>query len=138
MTPEIATIFGCPFCGFRVSGIEKACPRCGREFSEGIEFECPFCGSPVKPTDGSCPACEVQFHRIAAQAGEQLLDKAVTKIAEELDELTELDGKPTKCPSCSELLETPGAPCKKCEERRIEEADAEEQSATDYVDAELF
>ena len=138
MTPEIATIFGCPFCGFRVSGTERACPRCGREFSEGIEFECPFCSSPVKPTDGTCPACEVQFHRIAAQAGEQLLDKAVTKIAEELDELTELDGKPTRCPRCSGLLETPGTPCKKCERRRAEEADAEGQSATDYVDAELF
>ncbi len=138
MTPEIATIFGCPFCGFRVSGAERACPRCGREFSEGTEFECPFCSSPVKPTDGSCPACEVQFHKIAAQASEQLLDKAVTKIAEELDKLTELDGKSARCPRCSELLEAPGAPCKKCMERHIEEAHEEGQSATDFVDGELF
>lgn len=60
------------------------------------------------------------------------------KIAEELDELTELDGRPTRCPICSELLETPGTPCKKCEKRRIEEAGVEGQSATDYVDSELF
>jgi len=138
MTPEIKTIFGCPFCGFRVSGTERACPRCGREFSEGIAFECPFCGSSVKPTDDSCPACEVQFHTMAAQVSERLLDKAVTQIVDELDTLAEIEKMGPRCPVCSEPLRAPGAACARCEERRIARLEAKGRPLEEYLDAEIF
>lgn len=138
MTPEIAKIFGCPFCEFRVSGTERVCPRCGRDFSEGIEFECPFCGSPVKPAAGSCPGCEVQFSKMAAQVSERLLDKAVEKISDELDTLAKLDSMAPRCPTCSGPLKAPGAPCEKCEERRIAALEKKGGSVKEYLDDELF
>lgn len=138
MTPEIKKMFGCPYCGFRVSGVESACPRCGHEFSQETTFECPFCGSPVNPAEESCPACEVQFHKMAAQVSDRLLDKAVAQIVDELDSLADLEKIGPHCPVCSGPLKAPGALCERCEGRRLAELEKKGKTVEEYLDAEIF
>jgi len=114
MTTHGARIFGCPYCGYGVSGFEIACPSCGGQFTEDTKFECPICGSPVTPAMTSCPSCEIDFRQMAAQWMDRLWDKAIDKISEDLDQIEKSIPKSPVCPKCSGPLDAPGAPCPRC------------------------
>ena len=114
MTPSGMKILSCPDCGYRVSGLEEACPRCGKAFTKDSKFECPFCGTLVPGTADSCPSCQIDYLDFSTKAEKKLLDKAMDKILEELDELMEPGEGQTICPSCNAPLEKPGAKCPHC------------------------
>ena len=77
-------LFGCPVCGFRVTGSEDVCPRCGTRYGKGTKFECPFCGEHVNPSSPVCPACHVsydEFHqRTDKKDSEESIDSLLTEI----------------------------------------------------------
>ncbi len=107
-------ILSCPECGYRVSGLEGACPRCGKVFDKDSKFECPFCGTLVPSTADSCPSCLVDYIEFSSKAEKKLLDKAMDKILEELDELMEPDEGAPVCPKCSSPLDATSGKCVHC------------------------
>lgn len=114
MTPSGMKILSCPDCGYRVSGLEGACPRCGKAFDKDSKFECPFCGTLVPASADSCPSCQVDYIDFSSKAEKKLLDKAMDKILEELDELMEPGEGESVCPKCSSPLEKAGSKCPHC------------------------
>jgi RNA polymerase subunit RPABC4/transcription elongation factor Spt4 len=136
MTPIIQKIFSCPGCSLRVSGQESACPRCGKEFGPDIKLECPFCGTLVPPHSNRCPSCQIDYLEFMEKAEVHLLEKALEKIVEEIDDLR-LDEKPKNeehlstrkplpepgvgdrapeavCPMCKTVVTTSDEVCPSC------------------------
>ena len=107
-------IFACPKCSLRVSGLEKACPRCGEAFDRDTKLECPFCGTLVLPTSTSCPSCQIVYSELHSRMEERLWDKAVDKIIDELDEIAEADAVDLICHKCNSTLKSPRARCEEC------------------------
>ncbi|UCE92364.1 MAG: hypothetical protein JSV90_04305 [Methanobacteriota archaeon] len=114
MTPSGMKILSCPACGYRVSGLEGACPRCGKVFDKDSKFECPFCGTLVPASADSCPSCQIDYLDFSSKAEKKLLDKAMDKILEELDSLMEPGEGGPVCPKCSSPLDAPGVRCPHC------------------------
>ena len=137
MTPSRTKIFSCPDCSLRVSGSEKACPRCGKSFGPEVKLECPFCGTLVSPNMDSCPACQVNYHDFVERAEQRILEKALDRIAQEIDVLridadersegaTEEEGRIERktaaaeetedavCPVCDGLVSTSDEECPYC------------------------
>lgn len=95
MTTNRPRIFSCPGCSLRVTGLERECPRCKRRFGEEAELECPFCGTLVSPRLDACPSCGIDYNEFVDHAEEQLWQKALDKIVEEIEELkTEDQARP--------------------------------------------
>ena len=94
MTPSRTKIFSCPDCSLRVSGSEKACPRCGKDFGPDVKLECPFCGTLVSPHTDSCSACQINYNDFVERAEQRILEKAIDRITQEIDVLkVDTDGK---------------------------------------------
>jgi rubrerythrin len=118
MAREKKRLFGCPACGFRVSGTEETCSRCGARFGERARFECPFCGEPVAPDDVRCPSCMVRFKDFASKAEKRASDKNIDGllmdiIEKEAKEVKE-QGKKLSCPMCSWMVDGSEETCPKC------------------------
>ena len=64
MSPDENRMPSCPQCGASVTGLEHACPKCGKKFDNSVKFECPFCGELVFPGATSCPGCHIDFTKI--------------------------------------------------------------------------
>ena len=141
MTPSGMKILSCPDCGYRVSGLEGACPRCGKVFDKDSKFECPFCGTLVPASADSCPSCQIDYLDFSSKAEKKLLDKAMDKILEELDSLMEPgEGEPV-CPKCSSPLDAPGIRCPHCgftpkaKEKAAEETPPRPEEPSEPTDA---
>ena len=123
MTPIKPKIFSCPGCSLRVSGSERACPRCGKSFGPDVKLECPFCGTLVLSSSDSCPSCQIDYLNFAERAEEQLLEKALERIVKEIDILkmgmeSEDEAVLTaeeRLPELIDAEETPEAICPVCE-----------------------
>lgn len=118
MAREKKKLFGCPACGFRVSGTEETCSRCGARFGDRARFECPFCGEPVSPDDVRCPSCMVRFKDFVSKAEKRASDKSIDGllidiIEKEAKEVKE-QGKKLSCPMCSWLVDGSEEACPKC------------------------
>lgn len=114
---EKKRLLGCPACGFRVSGDEDTCSRCGARFGDQAKFECPFCGEPVSPDENRCPSCMVRFKdfsKTEKRASEKSIDGLLMEIIEkEAAEVKEQDKK-LSCPMCSWLVDGSEQTCPKC------------------------
>ncbi len=111
-------LFGCPTCGFRVTGREEACPRCSVRYGKNTLFECPFCGEHVDPTSVSCPSCHVAYREFYSKSDSRNTDESIDIllteiIAIESQQVREEDKK-LSCPSCSWMLDGTEARCPKC------------------------
>ncbi|UCE92306.1 MAG: hypothetical protein JSV90_04000 [Methanobacteriota archaeon] len=118
MAREKGRLFGCPACGFRVSGDEDTCSRCGASFGDKARFECPFCGEPVSPDDVRCPSCMVKFRDFVSKSEKRASNKNIdgllmTIIEKEAKEVKEQDRK-LSCPMCSWLVDGSEETCPKC------------------------
>jgi rubrerythrin len=111
-------LFGCPICGFRVSGAEEACPRCGTKYGPETKFECPFCGDHVPKGAKSCPSCHVvfkEFHRETKKTvSEESIDQLLMEIIELEAHQVKQEEKRYSCPRCSWMLAGNEDRCPKC------------------------
>jgi len=118
MAPESKKLFGCPVCGFRVTGKEEECPRCGSKYDKNTRFECPFCGEHVQQTATSCPSCHVTYvdfiEKVGAKANEQSIDELLMQIIEMEAHQVKQEAKKLGCPKCSWLLDGSEDRCPKC------------------------
>jgi len=118
MASESKKLFGCPVCGFRVTGKEDACPRCGSKYDENTRFECPFCGEHVQQTATSCPSCHVTYvdfiEKAGAKATDQSIDELLMQIIEMEARQVKKEAKKLSCPKCSWLLDGSEDRCPKC------------------------
>ncbi len=105
MPPKADRVLACPSCSFRVTGKEKACPRCGKAFAKGMKFECPFCGAPISKNSKRCPSCQIDLTSIGDQASEEEAGGPEPQPEEDLK---------LKCPGCGEPLTGYEAECPKC------------------------
>ena len=105
MTSRRQRIFSCPGCSLRLTGLESECPKCKRRFGEDSELECPFCGTLVSPRLDHCPSCGIDYSEFADHAEEQLWQKALDKIVEEIEELRTEDRAGSEGPG--DALEPP-------------------------------
>jgi len=110
-------IFGCPKCGVRISGFEKACPSCGTSFTKTTLFECPFCGGKVEATTNVCPHCEIAYNGFTEERRETPRKKSIDDVISDLERglSEERREAPPKCPRCSSPLTGPGGTCPRCE-----------------------
>lgn len=111
-------LFGCPVCGFRVSGTEDACPRCGTRYNKNTRFECPFCGEHVPAKATECPSCHVEYvefyEKMDGRASDESIDDLLTEIISIEAEQVKQEGKRLSCPRCSWLLDGTEERCPKC------------------------
>ena len=111
-------LFGCPVCGFRVSGREDACPRCGTRYNKNTRFECPFCGEHVPAKATECPSCHVEYdefyENMGGRASDESIDDLLTEIISIEAEQVKQEGKRLSCPRCSWLLDGTEEKCPKC------------------------
>jgi len=118
MTSESKKLFGCPVCGFRVTGKEDECPRCGSKYDKNTRFECPFCGEHVQQTATSCPSCHVTYvdfaEKVGAKATEESIDELLMQIIEMEAHQVKQEAKKLGCPKCSWLLDGSEDRCPKC------------------------
>lgn len=118
MPKEAMKLFGCPICGFRVSGAEEACPRCGTKYGSDTKFECPFCGDHVPRGAKSCPSCHVifkEFHKETKKTvSEQSIDELLMEIIELEAHQVNKEEKKYSCPRCSWMLDGTEDRCPKC------------------------
>jgi hypothetical protein len=118
MAPERKKLFGCPSCGFRVTGTEDACPRCGAKFGPEARFECPFCGEVVTPLTKECPSCHIAYDDFVSKAEERVTDESIDSL---LTEIIEIESKKVKeeakklsCPKCSWMVDGTEDNCPRC------------------------
>ena len=141
MSPDEPIPPKCPQCGTSVTGLEQACPKCGKKFDKSVKFECPFCGELVFPGANSCPGCHIDFRKIdigrfaqmLKPAQEKTVDDAINELLGELHQFTQtetkakakqliclncaasLDGSQEKCPNCrADLTRARSVGCPKC------------------------
>ena len=117
MAREKKKLLGCPACGFRVSGEEDVCSRCGARFGNQARFECPFCGEPVSPTDVRCPSCMVRFKdftKVERRASNKNVDSLLMEIIENEAKEVKKEDKKLSCPMCSWLVDGSDESCPKC------------------------
>ena len=111
-------LFGCPYCGFRISPGDKLCTRCGNKFGAGTKFECPFCGELVAPSMQECPTCHVNFDEFQTRVRKTAKTDSVDTLLMEIIRLeaTEVarEGKKLSCPSCDLLLDGSESSCPRC------------------------
>jgi DNA-directed RNA polymerase subunit RPC12/RpoP len=118
MASGTAKMFGCPFCGFRISPSDEVCSRCGNSFVDSTEFECPFCGELVERGAKSCPVCHVNYiefrERAEARGGDDSIDSLLTEIIRLESASVKKEDKRLSCPECSWLLDGSEEKCPKC------------------------
>lgn len=118
MASGTAKMFGCPFCGFRISPSDEVCSRCGNSFVDATKFECPFCGELVERGAESCPVCHVNYtefrERAEARGGDDSIDSLLTEIIRLESASVKKEGKRLSCPECSWLLDGSEEKCPKC------------------------
>lgn len=118
MAKEGKKLLGCPGCGFRVTGREEACPRCGAKFDKGTLFECPFCGEQVPRSAKSCPSCHVQYDEFYSKMQRRGSDESIDELLMQIIELeatqVKAEDKRLSCPRCSWLLDGTEGTCPKC------------------------
>jgi RNA polymerase subunit RPABC4/transcription elongation factor Spt4 len=118
MESGTAKMFGCPFCGFRISPSDEACSRCGKKFVGSTKFECPFCGELVERGALFCPACHVNYtefrERAEARGGDDSIDSLLTEIIRLESASVKKEDKKLSCPECSWLLDGSEEECPKC------------------------
>lgn len=118
MESGTARMFGCPFCGFRISPSDEVCSRCGNRFVESTKFECPFCGELVVRGATSCSVCHVNYtefrERAEARGGDDSIDSLLTEIIRLEAASVKNEDKKLSCPECSWLLDGSEANCPKC------------------------
>jgi rubrerythrin len=119
MVSEAKELFGCPFCGFRVSAAEDSCPRCGNKFTQETVFECPFCGESVAPGSKECPSCHVNFAEFMSntqsKASDDTIDSLLMDIIKlESHQIKHEETKTLSCPNCSWMLDGTEDRCPKC------------------------
>ncbi|MBU0624411.1 MAG: hypothetical protein KJ672_06155 [Candidatus Thermoplasmatota archaeon] len=114
----MAKMFGCPFCGFRISPSDEVCSRCGNSFVDSTKFECPFCGELVERGAKSCPVCHVNYtefrERAEARGGDDSIDSLLTEIIRLESASVKKEDKKLSCPECSWLLDGSEEKCPKC------------------------
>ncbi len=118
MSRDMKRLFGCPVCGFRVTGSEDSCPRCGTVYGKGTLFECPFCGVHVAPSSPKCPSCRVSYEEFNTRASEahsdESIDTLLTDIISFESEQVRQEDKRFSCPRCSWMLDGSEEKCPKC------------------------
>ena len=118
MASGTAKMFGCPFCGFRISPSDEVCSRCGNRFVDSTKFECPFCGELVDRGAKSCPVCHVNYtefrERAEARGGDDSIDSLLTEIIRLESASVKKEDKRLSCPECSWLLDGSEEKCPKC------------------------
>ena len=118
MASGTAKMFGCPFCGFRISPSDEVCSRCGNSFVDATKFECPFCGELVERGAESCPVCHVNYtefrERAEARGGDDSIDSLLTEIIRLESASVKKENKRLSCPECSWLLDGSEEKCPKC------------------------
>jgi RNA polymerase subunit RPABC4/transcription elongation factor Spt4 len=119
MASEVKELFGCPFCGFRVSTMEESCPRCGNKFTQETMFECPFCGDMVAPGSKECPSCHVDFAEFMSKTRRKASNDSIDSLLMDIIKLESLrvkreDTKTFSCPNCSWMLDGTEEKCPKC------------------------
>ena len=118
MASGTAKMFGCPFCGFRISPSDEVCSRCGNQFVDSTKFECPFCGELVERGAKSCPVCHVNYtefrERAEARGGDDSIDSLLTEIIRLESASVKKEDKKLSCPDCSWLLDGSEEKCPKC------------------------
>lgn len=118
MSSDNAKMFGCPFCGFRVSPSDEVCSRCGNKFATSTKFECPFCGELVERGALSCSVCHVNYtdfrQRAEARGGDDSIDSLLTEIIRLESASVKREEKKLSCPNCSWLLDGSEEICPKC------------------------
>ncbi len=118
MASEAKRLFGCPFCGFRVSTTDSACPRCGNRYTQATRFECPFCGETVPGTAKSCPSCHVDYVEFGTKTERRGTDASIDSLLTEIIRLeasqVKKEEKRYSCPSCSWMLDGTEQTCPKC------------------------
>ena len=118
MASGTAKMFGCPFCGFRISPSDEVCSRCGNRFVDSTMFECPFCGELVERGAKSCPVCHVNYtdfrERAEARGGDDSIDSLLEEIIRLESASVKKENKRLSCPECSWLLDGSEDNCPKC------------------------
>jgi DNA-directed RNA polymerase subunit RPC12/RpoP len=118
MESGTSKMFGCPFCGFRISPSDEVCSRCGNRFVESTKFECPFCGELVERGATSCTVCHVNYtefkERAEARGGDDSIDSLLTEIIRLEAASVKKEDKKLSCPECSWLLDGSEGQCPKC------------------------
>jgi len=118
MAPERKKLFGCPSCGFRVTGTEDACPRCGAKFGPEARFECPFCGEVVTPLTKECPTCHIAYDDFVSEAEKRVTDESIDSLLTEIIEIESKkvreEAKKLSCPKCSWLVDGTEDKCPRC------------------------
>lgn len=118
MTVDSTRIFGCPTCGFRVSGADGSCPRCGLSFSSETKFECPFCGEHVDQGSSECPSCHVNYgefkQKTEARGGDDAIDSLLLEIIQLEAQSARTETKKFSCPGCSWMVDSGTDTCPRC------------------------
>ena len=118
MAPERKKLFGCPSCGFRVTGLEDTCPRCGAKFGSEARFECPFCAETVTPTTNECPSCHIAYNDFVSKAEksatEENIDSLLSEIIEIESKQVKEEGRRLSCPKCNWLVAGTEDKCPRC------------------------
>ena len=118
MAPERKKLFGCPSCGFRVTGLEETCPRCNAKFGQEALFECPFCGDTVNPRGRECPVCHISYEEFVSKAEERVADDCVDRLLTEIIEIeskrVKEEAKKLSCPKCSWMVDRTEDICPRC------------------------
>lgn len=118
MASEAKDLFGCPYCGFRVSPTDDACPRCGNGFGASTKFECPFCGDMVAPGIPECPSCHVNFKDFIERSQRKVNYDSVDSLLMDIIKLesssVKKEEKKFSCPKCSWMLDGSEDKCPKC------------------------
>jgi hypothetical protein len=118
MAPERKKLFGCPSCGFRITGTEDACPRCGAKFGAEARFECPFCGEVVTPLTKECPSCHIAYDDFVSKAEERVTDESIDSLLTEIIEIesrkVKEEAKKLSCPKCSWMVDGTEDNCPRC------------------------
>ena len=124
MASGTAKMFGCPFCGFRISPSDEVCSRCGNSFVDSTKFECPFCGELVERGAKSCSVCHVDYiefkERAEARGGDDSVDSLLTEIIRLESTSVKKEDKRLSCPECSWLLDGSEEKCPKCGHNFVE------------------
>jgi len=102
----------------RVTGLENACPRCGKKFDRYVKFECPFCGELILVGSQKCPVCKVDLPGISDQVKSKPVEKTMDELLDDLIEIesaqVKKEGRRFCCPKCSWLLYGTETKCPKC------------------------
>ena len=118
MAPNRKKLFGCPSCGFRVTGVEDACPRCGAKFGSEARFECPFCAETVTPTTNECPSCHIAYNDFVSKAEKSATEESIDSLLSEIIEIeskqVKKEGRRLSCPKCNWLVAGTEDKCPRC------------------------